>query len=147
MDPFSLLGLLGPKILDLIGGAMGTDLSSPENRLEKLKIEAQLQNIMNGMPELQIQANANEAESSSVFVAGWRPAVGWICAFGALYAWILLPILQLIFSLYGYHELPAFDTVSMITVLLGMLGMGGLRTYEKQNGIARSAPLSISRKY
>lgn len=87
----------------------------------------------------QLEVNKTEANHRSLWVAGWRPFVGWSC--GAAMAWhfILLPVTLFITSFAGFEvpELPAFDMDSLMTVLLGMLGLGGLRTFEKSKGLAR----------
>jgi len=87
----------------------------------------------------QLEVNKQEASHRNLWVAGWRPFVGWTC--GAAMAWhfILLPVTLFITSFVGFEipQLPAFDMDSLMTVLLGMLGLGGLRTFEKSKGLAR----------
>lgn len=83
------------------------------------------------MMQGQLEVNKVEAASDSVFVAGWRPAVGWICAIALAYSTMLIPLLGIWFTV------PTLDTNLLRTVLLGMLGMGGLRTIEKLNKVAR----------
>jgi hypothetical protein len=86
----------------------------------------------------QVQVNAAEAKHRSVFVAGWRPFVGWICAVALAYHFVLQPIIIFGAGVAGvYVDLPAFDMDSLMTVLLGMLGLGGLRTYEKKAGLTK----------
>lgn len=85
----------------------------------------------------QMEINKVEAGSSSVFVAGWRPFAGWVCGLGLAYVSILEPILRLTATLVGYTgEFPSIDTTLTMQVLLGMLGMGGLRTLDKIKGVA-----------
>lgn len=80
----------------------------------------------------QIEVNANEAKHPSVFVAGWRPFIGWVCGLALTWEFILQPILIHIYAVNGLIiSMPSFDTAGLITVLTGMLGLGGLRTYEK----------------
>ena len=86
----------------------------------------------------QVQVNAAEAKHRSIFVAGWRPFVGWICAVALAYHFVLQPIIVFAAGVAGvFVELPAFDMDSLMTVLLGMLGLGGLRTYEKKAGLTQ----------
>lgn len=86
----------------------------------------------------QIEVNREEARSMSVFVSGWRPATGWICAAGLAYAAMLEPCARFIATMAGYTgAFPAIDTNLTMQVLLGMLGLGALRTYEKREGVAR----------
>ena len=85
----------------------------------------------------QMEINKVEAASSSVFVSGWRPFAGWVCGFGLAYVSILEPIARLIATLIGYHgDFPSIDTTLTMQVLLGMLGMGGLRSLDKIKGVA-----------
>lgn len=87
----------------------------------------------------QIEVNKVEAAHSSIFVAGWRPAVGWTGAAGLAYASILRPIADWIARIAGYTgELPQLDTTMLMTVLMGILGIGGFRTIEKVKGVART---------
>jgi hypothetical protein len=87
----------------------------------------------------QLAINQTEAAHKSLFVAGWRPFVGWTC--GIALAWHFVGQPLVVFSLalsgVGTPELPSFEMESLLTVLLGMLGLGGLRTFEKTKGIAR----------
>jgi|TARA_R110000796_G_scaffold38080_5_gene96149 hypothetical protein len=87
----------------------------------------------------QLEINKAEAASGSLFKGGWRPFVGWICGFALLYHFILSPLIIFIVTLSGatIPPLPEFDMGSLMTVLLGMLGIGGLRTFEKQKGLTK----------
>jgi len=80
----------------------------------------------------QVEVNKEEAKHRTVFVAGWRPFIGWTCGFALAYHFVIQPILTLILSINGITvDLPQFDMTTLTTVLMGMLGLGGLRTYEK----------------
>lgn len=81
----------------------------------------------------QLAVNQVEAASPDRFVSGWRPAVGWVCAGGFCYTVLLQPLLPWLF---GGGELPDIPTEVLLTLLLGMLGLGGLRTAEKIKGAA-----------
>ena len=87
----------------------------------------------------QLEINKAEAGHKSIFVAGWRPAVGWTCAIAFLYHFILKDLIIFGCAIGGVAipELPTFDMGSLMTVLMGMLGLGGLRTYEKQKGLTK----------
>ena len=86
----------------------------------------------------QIEVNKVEAAHKNMFVSGWRPFVGWCCAAALAYHFIFQPILVFVLSLSGIAiTLPEFDMNSLMTVLLGMLGLGGMRSLEKINGVAR----------
>ena len=85
----------------------------------------------------QLEVNKAEAASNSLFVAGWRPAIGWVCGLAFAWHFVLGPVVTLILS-YTVEvppQLPEFDMSSLLTVMMGMLGLGGLRTYEKKKGV------------
>jgi hypothetical protein len=79
----------------------------------------------------QLEINKMEAAHKSLFVAGWRPAIGWICALGLLYNTIIANILGIWFAV------PEVDTTLLVPVMMGMLGLGAMRSYEKVNQVAR----------
>jgi hypothetical protein len=87
----------------------------------------------------QIEVNKAEAASGSTFKGGWRPFIGWVCGFAFAYHFIVQPILIFGSAAAGISlpPLPEFDMSQMMPVLLGMLGLGGLRTFEKQKGITK----------
>ena len=87
----------------------------------------------------QIEVNKAEAASGSVFKGGWRPAVGWVCAIAFAYHFIVKDLVVFICAASGIElpDLPEFDMGTLLTVLGGMLGIGGLRTYEKQKGLTK----------
>ena len=87
----------------------------------------------------QIEVNKAEAQSGSLFKGGWRPAVGWVCAIAFLYHFLLKDIIMFVCAFAGVEvpDLPDFDMSTLLTVLGGMLGIGGLRTYEKQKGLTK----------
>ena len=87
----------------------------------------------------QLEINKAEAQSGSLFKGGWRPAVGWTCAIAFLYHFILKDLIIFVCAIAGLTmpDLPSFDMGTLLTVLGGMLGIGGLRTYEKQKGLTK----------
>jgi len=87
----------------------------------------------------QLEVNKAEASHRSVFVSGWRPFVGWTCGVALAWHFVLQPLVIFTTAYFGVTlpALPAFDMDSLMTVLLGMLGLGGLRTYEKQKGLTK----------
>lgn len=87
----------------------------------------------------QTDTNKAEAANPNVFVSGWRPFVGWVCGTGMALAFVVGPLFTWISSLLGHPTpFPSLDTGTLMTCLMGMLGLGGMRTYEKLNGVARS---------
>ena len=85
----------------------------------------------NQILELQTKINEVEAQHRSMFVAGWRPSVGWVCSLAFAYHFVAFPIIQ---TIYPDVDFPQLDTEPLFTVLMGMLGLGGLRTFEKLKG-------------
>ena len=87
----------------------------------------------------QMAINKEEAASGSIFKGGWRPCIGWICGIAFGYHFVLQPVIIFVVALVGIEipELPEFDMGTLLTVLGGMLGIGGLRTYEKQKGLTK----------
>jgi CheY-like chemotaxis protein len=86
----------------------------------------------------QIKTNQIEAAHQSMFVAGWRPAVGWVCALAMLLNFILIPFINLGMEFAGQDiRLDLIEMDTMMPVLLGMLGLGGMRSYEKARNVAR----------
>ena len=87
----------------------------------------------------QIEINKAEAAHKSMFVAGWRPFVGWTCGVALAWHFVLAPLTMFVCAYIGVTipDLPTFDMSSLLTVLMGMLGLGGLRTFEKAKGIAK----------
>jgi len=79
----------------------------------------------------QLEINKMEAAHKSLFVAGWRPAIGWICALGLLYNTIIANIISI------WVDVPEVDTTLLVPVMMGMLGLGAMRSYEKVNSVAR----------
>ena len=90
----------------------------------------------------QLSINQAEAANTSVFVSGWRPFIGWVCGLACAWNWIGIPIANLLITIARVHfEFPDFalsqaDTSEMMPILMGMLGLGGLRTVEKIQGVA-----------
>ena len=85
------------------------------------------QELMKG----QLDVNKTEAAHKSLFVAGWRPSIGWVCSLGLLYNTIIANILGI------WVDLPEIDTTLLVPVMMGMLGLGAMRSYEKVNSVAR----------
>ena len=128
--------LIGP-LFELGKGIIDRLFPDPQKKAEaelellKMTQAGDLQVIL-----AQLQINAKEAESSSVFVAGWRPFVGWTCGIGLFYATIGVNLLSWLSTAKGWPLPPVVDTDTLLYVLGAMLGIGGLRTLEKIKGIA-----------
>ena len=125
---------------DLTGLGSVADLAGTViSRIWPDKSEAEKQQLAAAVSLVQGQIAINQAEASnpSVFVSGWRPAIGWVCGAACAWNWIGLPIVKAGLAIYGHPlQLNPADIGEMMPILLGMLGLGGLRTMEKVNGVA-----------
>ena len=99
---------------------------------QKASAEQALRDSLQSWDQQQNTVNANEAENPTLFVSGWRPAIGWVGAFGLAYQYLVRPFAYGA----GWHDLPVLDS-SLMELVMAMLGMAGLRTYEKIQGVAR----------
>ena len=84
----------------------------------------------------QLEINKAEAASGSLFKGGWRPFIGWTSGVAFAYHFVLQPLLVFVLTASGV-DLPEFDMSTLLTVLGGMLGIGGLRSYEKTKGLTK----------
>jgi len=131
LDPVTAVLDIGGKLIDRL---WPDPAQAAQAKLELIKLEKSGE-----LAEMTAQTDINkiEAGSSSIFVAGWRPAVGWICGIAFAYAAIIEPIVRLIAALSGYTgAFPAIDTSLTMQVLFGMLGLGALRSFDKVRGVA-----------
>ena len=119
----------------------GMDLAGTViNKIWPDKSEAERQQLAAAVQIVQGQLEVNKAEaaSSSAFVAGWRPFIGWVCGMGCAWNWIGLPVAKFGLAVAGHSlALDPADLSEMMPLLLGMLGLGGLRSFEKVKGVAR----------
>lgn len=126
--------------MDVTGIGSVADLANTViNKIWPDKTEQEKQQLAAAVMVIQGQLDINKAEaaSPSVFVSGWRPAIGWVCGMACAWNWVGLPIAKCVVLTLGYKFMvsPA-DISEMMPILLGMLGLGGLRTVEKLNGAA-----------
>ncbi len=109
--------------------------------IQKRKLDSLVQGLQNDflLQFGQIDTNKLEAASANTFVSGWRPFVGWVCGAALAYAAILEPVARFIATVaFGYAGIfPVIDTEITLQILLGLLGLAGMRTFEKKNGVAR----------
>ena len=104
----------------------------------KLEMEKELIKAANEVNLEQINTNKLEAQHRSVFVAGWRPWIGWVCGAGFAWAFVGQPISAWLLVVLGYDlSLPDIDTAPLLEMTFAMLGLAGLRTYEKGRGLTK----------
>lgn len=90
------------------------------------------------LAKYQLEVNKTEAAHKSMFVAGWRPSVGWVCCLGLASNYIVIPMANFVLVISGSSvTVPPLDLSGMMPVLMGMLGLGAMRSYEKVNNVAR----------
>lgn len=124
--------------LDPLTAGMGL-VDTVISRIWPDKSEAEKQQLAAAVSLVQGQIAINQAEAGnpSVFVSGWRPAIGWVCGMACAWDWVGLKIALFVAAYLGHDlNLAPADIGEMMPVLLGMLGLGGLRTAEKINGVA-----------
>ena len=127
--------LIGPatKLLDKV----------IEDKDQKAKLAHELATMADKLAHeqnlAQMAINKEEASSGSLFKGGWRPFVGWICGIAFFYHFVCQPVIIFIVAMSGVDipDLPKFEMNTLLTVLGGLLGIGGLRTYEKQKGLTK----------
>ena len=126
-------------IAESIVGVAGTVLNKfVADKDLKAKLEHELKTAFHSANLAQIDLNKQEAAHKSMFVAGWRPFVGWTTGVALAYHFVLSPILAFVLVLAGIDTpMPVFEFSQLSTILMGMLGLGGLRSYEKMKGVQR----------
>ena len=140
MDPVTIGAIIGLG-KEIIERFIPDKEKQAEAKLELARMtqsgELEFLRTASGLATGQLEVNKVEAGHRSVFVAGWRPFLGWTC--GIAFAWQFLgrPILSWVALFQGFPIPPALDLAPLMTVLLGMLGLGTLRTYEKIKGVAK----------
>jgi hypothetical protein len=135
--------LLGPLLeagLKIIDKVIPDPQAKAQAQLELLKLQqagefkqldADLQLML-----AQVKVNETEAASSDPFRAGWRPAVGWVCVAGMFYTYIAQPMFAWLSLTKGWATPPIIDTMDLLIMLGGMLGFGGMRSFERIKGKA-----------
>jgi len=124
-----------------VAGAINQFVETDE---EKKAAELLLMKAQQMPDKWQAEINKIEAGHRSIFVAGWRPALGWVCVIALGYAFVLRPflivILNVLLNLEALSpdigiEIPPINVKEILSLIFGMLGLGGLRSYEKKHGL------------
>ena len=127
-------------MMDITGlGAISDLAGAVINKIWPDKTEAEKQQLAAAVMVVQGQLDINKVEAAnpSVFVSGWRPFIGWVCGAACAWNWIGLPIAGMALKVYQIEiPLAPANLTEMLPVLMGMLGLGALRTVEKINGVA-----------
>ena len=135
----SFLGnLLGDSAGGLIDGVAGAIDRFVETDEEEKAANLLIEKMRQEPHKWQAEINKVEAGHRSMFVAGWRPFIGWVCGIGLGYAVFLEPLLRFTFIVKGWSvDFPEINTNVTMQVLLGMLGLAGARSYEKKNKLTK----------
>ena len=128
------------KTVEAVQSALSGMTGEQLVKLKEMELEFQKAMAENGIKIdlAQIEVNKLEASNASIFVSGWRPAIGWVCGIAFGYAAVLEPLARFIAQVgFGYVGLfPVIDTMLTLQVLGGLLGLAGLRSWDKKNGAA-----------
>lgn len=130
---------------DFLGGILKRAFPEKMSELDAAKLNQELSlALLNGelQPMLaQLEVNKTEAAHDSIFVAGWRPFIGWVCGAAFAYTFVLQPfaVFLVVTAKWSAPPLPSLDMMPMLTVLGGMLGLGAMRSYEKVKGETTTA--------
>jgi hypothetical protein len=136
-DPISAALDIGGKIIDRLWPDPA-QAQAAKLQLLQMQQSGQLAELTadTDIAKAQIAVDQAEAASTSLFVAGWRPAIGWTCAAGFAYAYVAEPAAEFTARVVGYAgPFPSVDIASMMPILLGLLGLGAMRTIEKVKGV------------
>ena len=130
-------GLLGGKdgALKQVASVIDSIHTSEEEKLDKKIL---MQRIQQKLAEKQLDVNAKEAGHRSVFVSGWRPAIGWTGAFALMFEFILSPCIEWYSKFAGLNlTAPAIETGPLLAIVTSMLGVAGMRSFEKARGLTK----------
>lgn len=135
-----MIQALLPQLIPIIGGVI--DKVVPDNvqkQVAKKELEKALVDNAHLINLETIKTNQVEAAHRSIWVAGWRPAIGWACAAGIAWLFIVHPVALWAMHMLGYPEMmmPTINTEILLELTLAMLGMAGLRTFEKIKGLSK----------
>ncbi len=133
-----LIGSVGQLAKDVRTAVTGTAPLTEEMRKSLIEqvaaMEKAASDLSASMVQGQIDLNKLDAQSGSFFRAGWRPAVGWTCALGLVYEYLLRPFITWGSDIWKIPVPPSLDMATMMPLLLGLLGIATMRTVEKING-------------
>jgi hypothetical protein len=126
----------------LIGPVTGLLDKFIEDKDQKAKLAHEVatmaENHAQEIAKGQMEINAVEAAHSNVFISGWRPFIGWTCGLGMFGNFITIPFSNFVLALLEYDiVIPLVPLETMMPVLMGMLGLGAMRTYEKKSGVSK----------
>lgn len=137
---------LGKWLGEMVGSGVGSlakDVGTVindfvETEEEKKAAEVLLMKVQQEPDKWQAKINMIEARHRTIFVAGWRPFIGWICGTGLGMNFVFFPLMEWLSALFGHFiKRPDMDTGALMTLVISLLGLGATRTYEKMKGVAQ----------
>ena len=129
------LGDIGNLFTGIRESITGEKIKDP---VEMARISMQLSQLEHMANQGQIKINEVEASHKNLFVAGWRPFIGWVCGIAIAYAFVLQPLIEWVIALSGAEvQTPKLNVDTLYQLVLAMLGMATLRTYEKKQKVSR----------
>lgn len=133
------LAALLPGLLPMLGEILDRVIpDKAEAAKARLEMEAKLLEAATAQAGQQAAINQTEAASANIFVAGWRPFIGWVCGAGLAWAFIVAPMATWLLAVLEIRQtLPRIEVEYLLELVVAMLGLGGLRTFEKLKGVAR----------
>jgi hypothetical protein len=130
----ALLPSLLPALSEVLDRVIPDQASAAKAKLE---MEARLLEAATTQASQQAEINKVEAAHQSIFVSGWRPYIGWVCGMAIAWAFLLAPMLSWLLPVVGVVAVvPPLQTEFLLELVFAMLGLGGLRTFEKLKGVA-----------
>jgi hypothetical protein len=135
-----ILKWLSGGVIEAVKDIADEFITTEEERLEyqikRMELELKEKELETRLLEKIHETNIAEARTGNWFIAGWRPFIGWVCGVAVAYHFVMSPFLHSIFKVYGIeYPLPELDMGLLFNLILGMLGMAGLRTFEKLKGV------------
>jgi hypothetical protein len=133
------IAALLPSLIPVVGDVLDRFFPNKEEKERaQREIESKLTEHLARIDIAQLEVNKQEASHRSLLVAGWRPFVGWTCGLALFYTYLVQPMAMFVMAQTGdLVQLPQVDLSMMMPVLLGMLGLGGLRSFEKYKGVSK----------
>ena len=130
----ALLPTLLPALTEVLDRVVPDQAAAAKAKLE---MEAKLLEAATAQATQQAEINKTEAGHQSIFVAGWRPYIGWVCGMAIAWAFLVAPMLSWLLPVLGVVAVvPPLQTEFLLELVFAMLGLGGLRTFEKLKGVA-----------
>lgn len=134
-----LIDLIAGPVLDIVNKLIPDPVAKAQAQMQLMQLQQNEQfkelDAQLALSAQQTDTNKVEATNASIFVAGWRPFVGWVCGSGLAYQYLFDPMFSWVAAINHWPIPPSLDMSTLITMLGGMLGFGAMRTYEKINGV------------